>query len=199
MAWNSNYVSGSVLNATEMNNMVDEIEHNADGTDWYSMDAASDIILDAHDAVIIKDDGTQMFKFRYDTERNWSTLCAGAVSVDNLVLRANSEDVYPYIQMAGSGNLDIRAYSDIYFTEQDTQMAKFSYAANRSTIAGGNANGDDLTIVCNTADTNGEIFLDTGTDVVKFGTYTEGAATDSTGYITIKDAAGNSRKLMVQA
>lgn len=38
-----------------------------------------------------------------------------------------------------------------------------------------------------------------GTGVVRFGTYTAGAATDSTGYITVKDAAGNSRKLMVQA
>ena len=34
---------------------------------------------------------------------------------------------------------------------------------------------------------------------VAFGTYTAGAATDSTGYIEIKDAAGNLRKLMVQA
>lgn len=38
-----------------------------------------------------------------------------------------------------------------------------------------------------------------GTGKVKFGTYTAGAATDSTGYITILDAAGNIRKLMVQA
>lgn len=34
---------------------------------------------------------------------------------------------------------------------------------------------------------------------MQFGTYTAGAATDSTGYVTITDAAGNSRKLMVQA
>lgn len=33
----------------------------------------------------------------------------------------------------------------------------------------------------------------------RFGVYTAGAATDSTGYITIKDSAGNTRKLMVQA
>lgn len=45
--------------------------------------------------------------------------------------------------------------------------------------------------------TDGAILV--GTGVIKFGTYTAGAAGDSTGYITIKDAAGNTRKLMVQA
>ena len=38
-----------------------------------------------------------------------------------------------------------------------------------------------------------------GAGLLKVGTYTAGAATDSTGYITIKDAGGTSRKLMVQA
>lgn len=31
------------------------------------------------------------------------------------------------------------------------------------------------------------------------GEYTSGAATDSTGFILIKDAAGNDRKVMIQA
>ena len=35
--------------------------------------------------------------------------------------------------------------------------------------------------------------------VLKFGTYTAGVATDSTGYVTITDAGGTARKLMVQA
>ena len=38
-----------------------------------------------------------------------------------------------------------------------------------------------------------------GAGLLKVGSYTAGAATDSTGYITIKDAGGTSRKLMVQA
>jgi hypothetical protein len=38
-----------------------------------------------------------------------------------------------------------------------------------------------------------------GTGNIRFGTYTAGAATDSTGYITIKDAGGTLRKIMVQA
>ena len=41
--------------------------------------------------------------------------------------------------------------------------------------------------------------LPNGTGKVKFGTYTATPATDSTGYISILDSAGNARKLMVQA
>jgi hypothetical protein len=45
----------------------------------------------------------------------------------------------------------------------------------------------------------GDLFLNPAGGEVKFGTYTSGAATDSTGYITIIDAGGTPRKLMVQA
>lgn len=38
-----------------------------------------------------------------------------------------------------------------------------------------------------------------GAGLLSLGSYTAGAATDSTGYITIKDAGGTSRKVMVQA
>ena len=41
--------------------------------------------------------------------------------------------------------------------------------------------------------------LPNGTGKVKFGAYTATPATDSTGYISILDSAGNARKLMVQA
>lgn len=39
----------------------------------------------------------------------------------------------------------------------------------------------------------------TAAEDMRFGVYTAGAAADSTGYITVKDSAGNTRKLMVQA
>ena len=38
-----------------------------------------------------------------------------------------------------------------------------------------------------------------GTGKVRFGTYTAGVAGDSTGFITISDALGNARKVMIQA
>lgn len=42
-------------------------------------------------------------------------------------------------------------------------------------------------------------FTPKGTGTMRFGTYTAGAATDSTGYITVKDSGGTTRRLMVQA
>jgi hypothetical protein len=42
-------------------------------------------------------------------------------------------------------------------------------------------------------------FLIHNDSIIQFGAYTAGAATDSTGYITVKDLLGNTRKLMVQA
>ena len=68
-----------------------------------------------------------------------------------------------------------------------------------TTIYGiGLTTGDTLTIKANETDAAPTIKLK-GNEYIYFGTYTAGAATDSTGYITIKDAAGNTRKLMVQA
>lgn len=65
------------------------------------------------------------------------------------------------------------------------------------------ASGNQLEIKAETAGTGADdldiLLTPAGTGNVKFGAYTAGAATDSTGYITIKDAAGNLRKLMVQA
>ena len=51
-----------------------------------------------------------------------------------------------------------------------------------------------------TSETNKNIYLKTqGTGMVKFGTYDATAALASVGFIPILDAAGNTRKLMVQA
>lgn len=44
-----------------------------------------------------------------------------------------------------------------------------------------------------------DVKIGDGTGIPWFGTYNATPAADSTGYITIKDAAGNTRKLMVQA
>ena len=62
----------------------------------------------------------------------------------------------------------------------------------------GTTTADTLTIYANLTDATPTIKL-VGNEYVYFGTYSAGAATDSTGYITIKDAAGTVRKLMVQA
>ncbi len=74
-----------------------------------------------------------------------------------------------------------------------------STPVNYARIAGSNAGGGP-TILAEGSDTNIDLaFTPKGTGLVRLGTYTAGAATDSTGYISIKDSGGTTRKLMVQA
>ena len=74
-----------------------------------------------------------------------------------------------------------------------------SAPVNYFRLAGSNAGGGP-TLLAEGSDTNIDLaFTPKGTGTMRFGTYTAGAATDSTGYITIKDSGGTTRKLMVQA
>jgi len=115
----------------------------------------------------------------------WTATAPSTTTGDDLTIKANSTDVTPSINLRGA--------ADIYFTS--TGLYLFDGAAQVAVIY---KNGDNLKIL--TSQTNGDIeLICNGTGKVKFGTYTAGAAADSAGYITIKDAAGNTRKLMVQA
>jgi len=175
------------------------IANSADSSPSIELAGGGDITITSDADVYIKEQSTQMFKFSLSVDD--SKIYGGTGETADCYIFANSHaDGYPRIQLMGNADIQLRTNSnagDVYFYEEETQMFKFSYAGNRSTIAGGNVNGDDLTIVCNTADTNGEIFLDTGTDVVKFGTHTALDGESVSGYINIKDSAGNARKLAV--
>jgi hypothetical protein len=59
-------------------------------------------------------------------------------------------------------------------------------------------NATDLALGIKQTNTN-LFLLPNGTGKVKFGAYTATPATDSTGFIDVLDAAGNARKLMIQA
>lgn len=109
---------------------------------------------------------------------------------DDITIYPNGTDTAPYIKIFANSNIVVGGYPTTSggsgFSINDTANLKFTYTT------------PDWNIESTTADKN--IYLKTtGTGVIKFGTYTAGAATDSTGYITILDAAGNTRKLMVQA
>lgn len=115
-----------------------------------------------------------------------------------------------------SSFLDVRTVDantvDIYLNNVRTFRWERS-AGTRTKLYGNNASapyisivdGDSIALVSGDSTrldivAGGDIELSphAGFDI-KFGTYTADAALASTGYITIKDAAGNSRKLMVQA
>jgi hypothetical protein len=108
---------------------------------------------------------------------------------------ASGEDTNVPIDVKSKGTGSVRFYTGatLQFVVSNTSSATSyiqvagSTADQPSVSAQGSASNIDLT------------FTPKGTGNVRFGTYTAGAATDSIGYITIKDAAGNSRKLMVQA
>lgn len=139
---------------------------------------------------------------------------AGAITNDFADIRLFGSDVV----LLPNGTAAVPSYA--FGTDVDTGMYRTSggsigFAVNgtaqfvvsdtpsstRQIIAKGGTN--DTTAgpsLSTTGGTNVDLRLvPAGTGVVSFGDYTVGAAADSTGYITIKDEAGNTRKLMVQA
>jgi len=93
-------------------------------------------------------------------------------------------------------------YRHVFKNDAGTHLQVGGSAAtpvNYARIAGANAGGNP-TILAEGASTDIDLaFTPKGTGTMRFGTYTAGAATDSTGYITVKDSGGTTRKLMVQA
>jgi len=127
----------------------------------------------------------------------------------NLVLK-DPEAFYPKITLYSSGNTILDLGGGAYMTVKQggANVFKYTYAGNVSTIEGGGVTGDDLKLKANTIDATPFILLEGNGDItlapdvgshIRFGQYSGGAASDSIGYISVKDAAGNARKLMVQA
>lgn len=117
------------------------------------------------------------------------TIATGiGITGENLIIRPNQIDTRPSISLIGNDYalIDVGTGKILYFSVQGTARMGTSY------------DGTDLILEALTADKNLQLKTN-GTGLVKFGAYTLGAAVASTGYITILDAAGNPRKLMVQA
>jgi len=117
---------------------------------------------------------------------NLTTLYGSDAAGDDLVLKANSTDAYSSIGILGGNNIELDAHSSVRI------------AANGVVLGYINAGGIGVYNI-ESANNKDIKFTPNGTGSLRFGTYTAGVAGDSTGYITILDAAGNTRKLMVQA
>jgi hypothetical protein len=112
----------------------------------------------------------------------------GGVTTDDLVIYANPIDTKPLIHLLGNNGITCMVASGYSFKISDgTTDALFITRVTTETRITSVINDNDLCLYT------------TGAGVLRFGSYTAGAATDSTGYISIKDAAGTARKLMVQA
>ena len=112
-------------------------------------------------------------------------------TLHSLYIYANQVDDAPRIAL-------IPNYAYEILCNMENAGAKFRINTGADGVLTIGISGTDT--VFDTIANNKNIFLQPhGTGNVKFGTYAAAIATESTGYITIKDAAGNSRKLMVQA
>ena len=118
----------------------------------------------------------------------WSVNMPG-VTTDDLTITANDIDANSAIKLFGGGAMQLNFNSGSALNIcYDTFIALLNIIYT--------ANGPDVSPAATNKDL---IFTPTGTGRVRFGTYAAGAATDSTGYIEIKDNGGTTRKLMVQA
>jgi len=130
--------------------------------------------------------GTQLFEMSYSAVGK-TYLKGGFVSGYDLFVYANAIDGLPYMKFNGLGEIQFYHSTGKKFELfESTTKYIMMYA--------------DTDAVIETAAANQHLYLKpNGTGKVKFGTYVAGAATDSTGYIMIKDSGGTDRKVMIQA
>jgi hypothetical protein len=110
-------------------------------------------------------------------------------SGDVLSIKANLTDAYPKIVMNGDTN--------IYFVGNTIETFRFYNALSHFFTIGNDA-PNAYTFLHSTVNGYDLYLVTTGAGVLRFGTYAAVPGV-SAGYITIKDSAGNLRKLMVQA
>jgi len=121
-----------------------------------------------------------------------------------LKIKATDADAYPFISLNGNAGIDLYTAvgSDFKVINGNgyVTLTVTNIAANHTTYLNGSSEpGSLLEIRANNGDYNGDIWLRTGTGVVKFGAYSGLGAETLSGFITIKDAGGNLRKLAVVA
>lgn len=108
----------------------------------------------------------------------------GASTNANLALRSR-----------GTGSVYLQGSDGTNILRGDRVASAVNYVSTTPAVTGGAP-----ALTGNGTDTNVDLLLQgKGTGLVKFGTHTGGGDTVSNGYITIRDAAGNTRKLMTTA
>jgi len=117
----------------------------------------------------------------------------GGVTGDGPSLTSSGSDANINLKYLAKGN----GYHFFY----GNSAAQFSIAPTASAVnyiqATGGATGNPVVISSQGSDTNVDLQLQgQGTGLVRYGTYTAGVVVQA-GYITIKDAAGNTRRLLV--
>lgn len=117
---------------------------------------------------------------------------AGVAQIDIVGASTNASLL---LRSRGTGSVYMGASDGTYMVRADRVASAVNYAVFTPAVASGQP-----TVGVDGTDTNIDLKLQgKGTGVLRFGTHTGGGDTVSNGYITIRDAAGNTRKLMTTA
>jgi hypothetical protein len=162
---------------------------------------------DANIGMFFYNKGTGGFRFTNGSQQNYFavgsnglTAPANYLQVDPAAtggapsLTVQGSDTNAALNLASKGLSNIVLVSNgvIAATALNLSSAAVNYISLR-----GNTTGNAPSIVATGSDANIDFYLQTtGTGVLQFGTYTAGIVAQA-GYITIKDAAGNTRRLLV--
>ena len=117
---------------------------------------------------------------------------AGFATIDVVGATANAN---LSLRSRGTGSVYFQGSDGTNILRGDRVASAVNYVSTTPAVTGGSP-----ALTGNGTDTNVDLLLQgKGTGLVKFGTHTGGGDTVSNGYITIRDAAGNTRKIMTTA
>jgi len=144
-----------------------------DGNSYIQMRSADSIYLDhdTDDFLYIREANTQYLK----TYRDSASYIEGQAGTGaDLILKANSTDAYPIIELMGNDVINLKSKTDILFYEEAVQMFRFELNGANSIIYGGASTGDDILIYANDTDTaplitmrgNSNLFLTTAGEII---------------------------------
>ena len=178
IAWDDIKTDGvSTFPASEYNDLVAAAKHTqAQSAKWAVFDTATNYVF--------KVAATNRMTISYAS--SVTTVSGGGTTGDDIVIKANTVDLYPKIVFQGNSTLDL--YSS-------TTIKLYASAANYAQLG---VSGSDFQVTA-LGSNNNVALVPNGTGLVKFGTYTVKAAEVHTGYFTMLDQGGTSRKVMICA
>lgn len=179
-AWDDVKTDGSSsLPASEYNDLVAAVKHT-------SVQAAYWATFDAATIYTFKVAATERMRISYAS--SVTTIQGGVTTGDDIVLKASNANAYPKIVLQGNTTADIYAVSGVNLYSSATNYGRFAYVASPS----------DFKVIAVAANTNISL-VPTGTGLVKFGTYAAKTTEVHTGFTTMLDSGGTSRKVMICA
>jgi len=159
---------------------------------YLTKDSSSNIFLKVPSTKQFNIYHNNILRFQFDDTPagNDSSLIGGAVAGYDLILKANSVDAFPLIELEGGSHILCKLASG----------GLFNVNVNGQSIVNFDDEAGSGYCRIHARQTNSDIkFQPDGTGLVRFGTYAATGDVVCNGYISIKDEAGTTRKLMTTA